>query len=457
MEVKGWVPERYAERGGDLERQHQRLFKRLLSNRRMPEYGWSEFTVERFLADLAALDANNAPETAAIGDREGRVFSSLVRRRHFHLAHGIGRSGDLEATQPKATGSSVLHTIAKALVKDLFKRMGIKSIAEVIVLPVATGMAISLSLLAMRARKPIASKILWTRADQKTCLKALQSAAPDLEIIVADNVIRGDEVCTDLERIRALLEEAGSQILCVCSVTSCFAPRAPDDIVGIAKLCQKADVFHLVNNAFGLQSYEICSLIQRAVGNRGRIDCIVQSTDKNFMVPVGGSVVAGFEKEFIRSIAQTYPGRASSTPSLDVVITLLSMGWSTWSLLLEERQSLYQHFKDEMNRLSLKFGERLLETPSNPLSMAMSLTKVPQDKISVIGSRLYTQSCSGCRAVDLAKECVIGGIPFARYGSHHSDYTIPYLNFSATIGITRRDIELFMTRLDRILQGLALG
>ena len=40
----------------------------------------------------------------------------------------------------------------------------------------------------------------------------------------------------------------------------------------------------------------------------GRVDAFVQSTDKNFMVPVGGSVIAGFDKAFIELIGKTYPG-----------------------------------------------------------------------------------------------------------------------------------------------------
>lgn len=41
---------------------------------------------------------------------------------------------------------------------------------------------------------------------------------------------------------------------------------------------------------------------------RGRVDAFVQSTDKNFMVPVGGTVIAGFDKAFISQISKTYPG-----------------------------------------------------------------------------------------------------------------------------------------------------
>ena len=49
----------------------------------------------------------------------------------------------------------------------------------------------------------------------------------------------------------------------------------------------------------------------------------LQSTDKNLMVPVGGAIVAGFDKEWVGAISKTYPGRASATPTIDVFITLV--------------------------------------------------------------------------------------------------------------------------------------
>lgn len=40
----------------------------------------------------------------------------------------------------------------------------------------------------------------------------------------------------------------------------------------------------------------------------GRIDAFVQSLDKNFLVPVGGAVIAGFDEAFIQEISRMYPG-----------------------------------------------------------------------------------------------------------------------------------------------------
>ena len=57
------------------------------------------------------MDSNNFSGNVGVGEREGRVASEVVRRRHFGLSHGMGRSGDVTAVQPKAAGSSIIVCI----------------------------------------------------------------------------------------------------------------------------------------------------------------------------------------------------------------------------------------------------------------------------------------------------------------------------------------------------------
>lgn len=52
------------------------------------------------------------------------VWAGLVRQRHYRLAHGVGRSGDLAENQPKAAGSSLMYTLTNAIVLDLVRHMG---------------------------------------------------------------------------------------------------------------------------------------------------------------------------------------------------------------------------------------------------------------------------------------------------------------------------------------------
>jgi hypothetical protein len=47
------------------------------------------------------------------------------------------------------------------------------------------------------------------------------------------------------------------------------------------------------------------------------VDVVIQSTDKNFMVPVGGAVICGPDKNLIDSIAANYPGKCNKFCTLD--------------------------------------------------------------------------------------------------------------------------------------------
>lgn len=53
------------------------------SQGKCPEEGWSESTIELFLSELAVMDSNNFLGNCGVGEREGRVASSLVARRHY--------------------------------------------------------------------------------------------------------------------------------------------------------------------------------------------------------------------------------------------------------------------------------------------------------------------------------------------------------------------------------------
>lgn len=124
-------------------------------------------------------------------------------------------------------------------------------------------------------------------------------------------------------------------MLCVLSTTSCFAPRAIDNVEDIGTLCKEFDVYHMVNNAYGLQCSRIAQDLMSCC-QKGRLDVLVSSTDKNFMVPVGGSIVySPKKKDIVDKINKMYPGRASGSPIVDLFVTQLSMGESTFRSLLK--------------------------------------------------------------------------------------------------------------------------
>ncbi len=101
------------------------------------------------------------------------------------------------------------------------------------------------------------------------------------------------------------------------------------------------------------------------------MDIVIQSTDKNLMVPVGGTIVAAFNEQDLENIAEFYPGRASSSQSLDILITLLSMGTENYKHLLQERKECFNYLKSELQKVAEKHQEKVLETPNNPISMGL--------------------------------------------------------------------------------------
>ena len=57
-----------------------------------------------------------------------------------------------------------------------------------------------------------------------------------------------------------------------------------------------------------MQSSKCCYLVDEAA-RVGRLDLFVQSTDKNYLVPVGGALIAGFDKQLVADVSQSYPGK----------------------------------------------------------------------------------------------------------------------------------------------------
>ncbi|XP_071481281.1 O-phosphoseryl-tRNA(Sec) selenium transferase-like [Diadema antillarum] len=446
------IPATYVQQGCESRRVRENKIKHLIEQRKWPEEGWDDETIELLLRELSIMDSNNFHGNCGVGEREGRLSSDMVRRRHYGLAHGIGRSGDITAIQPKAAGSSILSRLTNSMALDVIRMAGVRSAASCFVVPMATGMSLVLCFLTLRQVRPKARYIIWPRIDQKSCFKAIATAG--FESVVIENCLEGDELRTDVEAVSAKIAELGAEnVLCVYTTTSCFAPRVPDRLEEVAAICKERDIPHVVNNAYGVQSSKCMHLIQEA-GRAGRVDAFVQSTDKNFMVPVGGSIIAGFDREFVDRISQFYPGRASAAPSTDLFITLLSLGSSGYKKLLKERKELYQHLREELSKVAEKHGERLLQTPHNPISMAMTLGNIPGGggkAVTELGSMLFTRCVSGARVVPQAVVKEINSHTFQGFGSHCNSYRCAYLTAAAAVGMTMEDVALFVKRLDKTL------
>lgn len=174
--------------------------------------------------------------------------------------------------------------------------------------------------------RPNAKHVIWPRIDQKSCLKSMLSL--NLTVHPIEPLLQDRELVTNLEAIENKIRELGDKnILCIHSTISCFAPRRPDKITDIGKISYQRDLPHIVNGAYFLteclEVWFTCylsyflrllrkikkarNLVQECAQSKGRsrIDAVVCSTDKNFLTPVGGSIIFSASK-VIHSIS-VYP------------------------------------------------------------------------------------------------------------------------------------------------------
>ena len=420
-----------------------------------PDEGWSDVWITRLLWELSELDTSNkSGRWCGVGEREGRVYSSLVQMRHYGLSHGMGRSGDIQEAQPKAVGSTALVQLTCSLVKDVMIRgAGLTCAQHVSVLPLCTGMTTSLVLQAASSsgEKKI---ILWSRIDQKSCFKAIAIAG--YTCVVVPTIIdeeTGGGVTMDLAAFQHLIEvEYKDQVACVLTTTSCFAPRIPDPVDKVATLCKGYDIPLVINHAYGLQCIQTNKLLNRAC-TIGRVDAIVLSTDKNFLVPVGGAIVASPHKSIIERIGKSYAGRASSTPIVDLFITLLSMGLNGYKDLHQLRLSMKDEFQQKLQQIATKYQETLIPTYSkNTISFAITLNQLKNPML--LGSKLFVRCVSGTRVVVPAtsKNMNHNNIVLEGFGSSHDNYPHSYLTAACAIGLTQDEMNQFFQRLDKTLK-----
>lgn len=71
--------------------------------------------------------------------------------------------------------------------------------------------------------------VVWSRIDQKTCLKSIVSA--NLLPVVIEPKQQGDALVTDCDAMEAAVQQlGGTNVACIVTTTSCFAPRNCDDV-----------------------------------------------------------------------------------------------------------------------------------------------------------------------------------------------------------------------------------
>lgn len=419
--------------------------KTLFEQKSVPKEPWSDEQIEFLLRTLSNMDTDKDSNAARVGEREARIASKLHLQTSAGFCHGVGRSGFLTAPQPKAPGGSIMYEISNYLARDILRSYGLPNIKEAIVVPLCTGMSLSLTLGALRpdGDKKYSSRkktVLIPQIDHKSLLKSIELMGLKTKIIKGK--IFGDAVRIPTEDIETNID---NDCYAIISITSFFPPREPDNIKEISKLAQEKDLVHIIINAYGVQSPEWMKLIRSAI-DAGRVDAIIQSTDKNFLTPVGGSLIASPTKENIIKISQTYAGRASATPVVNFLISMLSLGINGYQKLIEEQQQNRKLLEEKLSIVAKNLNERILEI-YNPVAVALSLENLKEEHLFAIGGALYNLRVTGPRVYN-PKE--------SAFGTCCENYPTPYIVMNAAIGSKKEDIVSAVERFEKAYKQITL-
>lgn len=428
--LKQTIPEHMLNHGLIILEERLKPIRVLFEQRRVPATGWDDDLIKFLLTLFSWMDSDKDVKGIRIGEREARVASPLILELAHGFCHGIGRSGSISSPQPKAGGSSLLYYFTNKLTLDMLQRMGAPNLASTCVLPLATGMALGLTA-AVAREETGKGGVVYPQVDHSSPLKGLELVG--MKVKKVETEVSGDAVNVSPEKVAETIDEDTAAII---STTTFFPPREPDDVKAISKLAEDENIFHIINNAYGVQSRKIMKLVQGAIDG-GRVDAVVQSSDKNFLTPVGGSIVASQNPTFSEKVSKMYAGRASAAPIIQLLAALLSLGLEGYEKLRDEQERNRDLLEERLGRIAKDHDERLLKV-FNPIAVAMTLNK---HKVKEVGYRMYTLRVTGPRVLEEAD-----------FGTCCQRYHSPYLTMNAAIGSSVDDIEKATEKLAKVLK-----
>lgn len=420
------IPESIARRGRTTIDAFLAPVRDILNRRVFPENPLTDSQLELMFKIFSSMDTDKDPEAARVGEREARVFSPYVERLAAGFNHGVGRSGQLNEPQPKAAGASYMQQVANSVALDAIRKLGLPNTKAGLVTPLSTGMSIALVLGGLRRELGI-RKVLYPRVDHRSPQRAISFTG--LEEVSIPTTLNGDAVRADVNALeRAISNTSESAVL---ATTTFFPPRESDPVKEIAKLCDEHNTPLVINNAYGVQSQVVMNQIKSAI-DAGRVDAIIQSSDKNFLCPIGGSIVVSPEPKIIDWVSDTYAGRASASPIVQTLASILSLGITNYHTLQQEQIENIAFLREKLHQISESIDQRLLQV-DNPVAYAITLDGFD---VKELGARLYNERVTGPRAVEK------GG-----YGSSIDNYPHSYLVMNAAIGARKIDVEKATTKL----------
>ena len=432
------IPQNILDRGNLVLNNFLAPIRILFEQKSMPMEPWAEDQISFFLHTLSNMDTDKDNKASRVGEREARIASRLHLLTSSGFCHGVGRSGYLTASQPKAPGGSIMYEISNYLARDFLKRFGLPNIQKAIITPLCTGMSLALCLGALKPNwnnKNLMEKrkVIVPQVDHKSLLKAFDLIGAYPKIV--EGKLFGDAVRVPIEDI---INNYDEECFAIISITGFFPPREHDNIKEISKFARDKNLVHIIINAYGVQSPDWMKLIRAGI-DAGRVDAIIQSTDKNILTPIGGAIIASPQKQIIKKVSQAYAGRASATPIVNFLISALSLGIKGYKDMVVKQQKNRKLLEEKLQILAQDLDERILKV-FNPVAVAMTLNHLNEEHLSALGGALYNLRVTGPRVYNPKQKS---------FGTCCGEYKHPYIVMNAAIGASTEDILSAVERLKK--------
>ncbi|MCS3901442.1 O-phosphoseryl-tRNA(Sec) selenium transferase [Methanococcus voltae] len=468
INIKGTIPKNMEDRGLHILSDNLGEIENILNQRKMPKKGLSDEKIELLLTFLSNMDTDKDPKAIRVGEREARISSEIHKKLSSNFCHGIGRSGNLVDPQPKAPGASAMYALTNKLLESFLKNLNVN--VNALATPVSTGMSIALCLSALKrgflvenvnknvnknkdtkiatnittnitkkqySKYDGANVVIYPYASHKSPIKSTSFAGMRMRFVETQLSDRDDCVEIPVEDIISATEKelkAGNNPVILSTLTF-FPPRRGDDIEEISKYCLENNIPHIINGAYAIQNHKYLDKLKKAL--KYRVDAIVSSTDKNLMTPIGGGIIYSKNKDFLREVSLTYPGRASATPIVNTFVSLLSLGMDKYTQLMKEQVITKNLLDDLLIDLANKTGNTKLNVDS-PIASCITTQKDPVD----VSAKLYNLRITGPRGIKTTDH----------FGNcYMQNYKYNYVVMNASIGVKESDVNNAVDRLSKVI------
>ena len=117
---------------------------------------------------------------------------------------------------------------------------------------------------------------------------------------------------------------------------------------------------------------------------------------------------------------------------------------------MAERERLHSYARERLQAVAAAHGERVLDLPRNRVSIGVTLSTLPRDRVTFFGSQLFARNVSGARAINCAATNTIDGVEFSGWGASCDNYPTAYFTVAVAVGMEQDEIDRLCTKLDEL-------